>query len=284
MNTIFKKVTSVTMIVSIFLTGCASMQAPEVAIDPNDPCERYRQPLRQAEEEQRNALAQAVFTAILGGIVTFLACRAAGGKNKQCIAPAGGVTVIGTLIGVQGVEAGKQATQADLLRGIDKSSAAFNRRLGNLGSAAHGLHQCRQQQIYSVKSRYQKGRIDRQTAKGELAGIETKLSGDQQLINALLDQNHQLVYSQLDAKATAMDLPPRKRDEYIPPKSPPRQLPGPGPVASHTPPPPPPPRKISKPKDDTQKVYNAAIDLHNNTEADRSKTEKTLKEVEALIG
>lgn len=279
MNTIFfKKVTSVTMIVSIFLTGCASMQASEVAIDPNDPCEPYLQPLRQAEEEQRNALAQAVFTAILSGVATFAICRAAGGKNKECIAPAGGVTVIGTLIGVQGVEAGKQATQADLLRGIDKGSVAFNRRLGSLGSAAHGLHQCRQQQIYSVKSRYQKGRIDRQTAKNELAGIETKLAGDQQLINNLLDQNHQLVDSQLDARAAAMNL---SRDQYAR-KPPPTQYRPP--VASHTTPPPPPPPKISKPKDDTQKVYNAAIDLHNKTEADRSKTEKTLKEVEALIG
>lgn len=280
MNTIFKKVTSVTMIFSIFLTGCASMQAPEVTIDPNDPCESYRQPLRQAEGEQKNALAQAVFTAILSGVATFAICRAAGGKNKECIAPAGGVTVLGTLVGVQGVEAGKQATQADLLRGIDKGSAAFNRRLGTLGSAAHGLHQCRQQQIYSVKSRYKKGRIDRQTAKNELAGIESKLSGDQQLINALLDQNHQLVDSQLDARAAAMNL---SREQYFP-KSPPRQPRGLGPVASHTPPPPPPPRKAPKPKDDTQKVYNAAIDLHNKAEADRSKTEKALKEVEALIG
>lgn len=277
MNAIYKKITSLTMIISIFLTGCASMQASQVAIDPNDPCERYRQPLRQAEEEQRNALAQAAVTAILGGITTFAVCRAVGGKNKECIAPAGGVTLIGTLIGVQGVEAGKQATQADLLRGIDKGSAAFNRRLGSLGSAAHGLHQCRQQQINSIKRRYQKSKIDRQTAKNELADIETKLTEDQQLINALLDQNHQLVDSQIDARAAAMNL---HRDQYVP-KPQPRQVYKPSSLASHNSSPL--PSKISKPKDDTQKVYNAAIDLQNKTEADRSKTEKMIKEVETLI-
>ena len=285
MNNFFKKAGMFTIITSIFLSGCASMPMPsseqypevKVTVDPDDPCERYRQPLRQAEQEQRNALSQVAGQAIVAGIATFALCKVVGGENKQCLAVGGGATLIGGLVGMQQAESNRQATQADLLRGIDQGSASFSRRIGTLGSAAHQLHQCRQEQISSVKSRFKKRRIDRQIAKDELVDIESKLAGDQQLINALLDQNHQLIDSQLDARAAAMNL---RREEYVPTVPKRQQIANKTPSSTFKPQ----TEKISKPKDETQKLNNKNSEFAERNAEDQRKTQKKLQEVETLLG
>lgn len=288
MNRVLRKMSLFAMITSLFLAGCAAIkfdEAPNVAVDPNDSCERYRQPLRRAEEEQRNALSRVVNISVANGFISYMTCKFARQETKDCAMTASGTTLIGALVGIQEVEAGKRATQTDVLRGIDKGSAAFSRRLGNLGSAAHNLYQCRQKQIRSVETRFKKRKIDRQAAKDELADIESKLEGDEDLINALLDQNYQLVDSQLDARATASNL---RRDEYVP--NVPKRQPGASAKKStrasaksdntHKPS----PARITKAKDNTQKAYNAAVDFENKTEAERSKTANKKAEVEAMIG
>lgn len=261
----------------MLLTSCASIQ-PQVPYDPTDTCEQYREPLRQAEEEQRKNRERWVAAGVIGAVGGFLLCQAIrkDDNKKPCIAAAA-LIFLGTMgAGYMQEKSQQAANKASLLSGIDSDSAAFNRKIGSLGSAANRLNQCRMKQIASVKKQYRNKNIDRQVALNELAHIETKLTEDQQLINALLDETDQRADLQVKAMAAAKGLPP---EEYFPGYSTtasrddrPKQ---------HRPDNP--PRPHIKPKDTTQRTYNAAVDLRQKTQMNQAETQRLLAQTKELF-
>lgn len=197
----------------MLVSGCAGRPVIDVPVDYNDACEQYRTPLRVAEQEQRDFMSKVMATAMLTGIGSgFLCSEAAKGSTGACVGTGIAVATT-TLVGGYLMAKQKQSqNQAQLMSAIDNDSSIFGQQLGGLGLAAQGLNQCRQRQIKAVTDGYQAHKISKESAKAELKKIETKITGDQQLINAFMDEMHKRTDMQIEAHAAAENI---TKDQYL---------------------------------------------------------------------
>jgi len=200
-------------ILFMFLSGCAIAPRMNVPVDYSDACEQYRTPLREAEKEQREFMSKVVGTAIAAGIISGLGCAfiAKGSTTACALIGTGGAAA--TLVGGYLMAKKQQSqNQAQLMLAVDSDSRAFGQQLGGLGLAAEELNQCRQQQIKIVTEGYQARKIAKESAKVELKKIEEKVVGDQQLINAFMNEMNKRTDMQVEARAASENI---SKDQYL---------------------------------------------------------------------
>lgn len=246
---------------SLLVAGCATQSASSrIPVDLSDSCESHRQPLRQAEQEQHQLMVKWVAGGVAAGLVSGGACALMGGKAALC-APLGAATLLGSVVAGYMQQKSHQANnQTDLQRVIDDDSSTFSQQLGTLGTAAHRLNECRRQQIAAVSQSYRARKVDRQTAQTQLAQVETKLSEDQELVNAFLSEMDKRTDMQVKARAAAANLPPEQYIAQVESKS------------------------VRPSKEPTQKAYNINKTVQQQTRSDITTSERLLAQTKDLLG
>lgn len=282
---------SVTMLTALLvLTGCASIPTggdarPNIPVE-NDKCEQYRSPLREVDEANRQAIQQyerAKSAAMIAGGVATLMCLLKKHDNKEkCLAFlfATGTAMI-FLDKKQEIEMKRQKeTKENLAIALNNSSATFAKKLDPIGKTIKGLEQCRRDQINTVTTDYRAHRINKKTAQTQLGDIQRKREGDISLINPLLDQNHQMITTQIDTVAQINGVAP---DYYTrvptgkPPSSKPPRDRRPHPSKKKI------PLTPQRGGDETRNAYNKTIQLEQNVKTEQNKTYKALDDAMKLV-
>ena len=94
-----------------------------------------------------------------------------------------------------------KSTNTDPLTEMDTDSASLSKEIGNADKMVSQLYECRVKHINELRNNYRKKKIDRDTAKSELAKVEVKLKEDQSLTKTFFDVTDQRVKLQTETMA-----------------------------------------------------------------------------------
>ncbi|WP_353476172.1 glycine zipper domain-containing protein (plasmid) [Salipiger sp. H15] len=198
---------AVLAISAMALQGCSQ----NIAIDPKsrdtaDSCGAYYDTITAARSTEinkqiNNAMAGAVVGALLGAA---LAGNGNRGQGALMGAAAGGLAgYAGTYLDQKRA---RSADQRALLTSIDGDAQAENKLVTETGKAVIGLRQCREHQLADLTKRVRAGKIDKTTARAELASLKRRIANDNKVVSASFNGINQRVDVYVDASAAASQV------------------------------------------------------------------------------
>jgi hypothetical protein len=188
-----------------FALGCAGTDSGGYS-DASDACNSYRGTLVATEEKFQERTQQ--WAAIGAGVAGILGATAGaligGDVRSAAIGGAAGALAGGGAGYLAGLR--KETTDRDeLLGSINNDAASDSQYVVQVSNAVQGLNECRLNEIATTRQQYEAGTISAEQARTQASAIQSRVDGDNELINKILGQVGDRLKVYADARSEVYD-------------------------------------------------------------------------------